>query len=105
MPNTTLHAFRKQQVKGDPFQPVAPSEVVEPASEVVKPTGEVKQQLEEQVAANKVEFTEEEVKGYLDNGIDHWRGERDKGVDFAKYYVDAYQGIRVSLFNEMKSEV
>lgn len=56
-----------------------------------------------------VEFTETDVKAYLDKAIVFWRKKRneapgtpegDKLVVMARHYVDAYQSVRVSLFGD-----
>lgn len=49
-------------------------------------------------AANTVPFTEEDVKGYLDDCILSWREQRKKGNLFADNYIDAFQSVRSSLF-------
>ncbi len=57
----------------------------------------------------EVEFTEEAVKGYLDNAIVFWRKRRDEAPQtaagiklnlMAEHYIDAYQSVRVSLFGD-----
>lgn len=51
-----------------------------------------------------VPFTKDDVKGYLDLVIRHWRKKRDDGghmSEFAEYYIDAYQSVRYSLFDEL----
>ena len=48
----------------------------------------------------------EEIKEYLDKSIDYWRKKRDyENSEIAKYYIDAYQSVRISIFNELKEEV
>ena len=46
-----------------------------------------------------------QAKQYLDDCIRHWRKiEKDKSQDknqIAKYYIDAYQSVRMSLFGEL----
>ena len=51
-----------------------------------------------------VEFTEEEVKKYLDQSIRYWRKNKETYIgDPLKpiCYIDAYQSVRVSLFGRM----
>lgn len=48
-----------------------------------------------------VEFTPEAVKKYLDECICFWRIKHLEGDEGAKYYIDAFQSIRVSLFGEL----
>lgn len=48
-----------------------------------------------------VEFTEKEVKKYLDDCIRFWRDKRKEGNKMAMYYVDAFQSVRSSLFGEL----
>lgn len=49
-----------------------------------------------------MDFTEEQVKEYLDKCIRFWRKKRDEeNSEIAKYYIDAYQSVRISLFNEL----
>jgi hypothetical protein len=47
-----------------------------------------------------VDFTEESVKAYLDECIEHSRQLEDETKRL--YYTDAYQSVRVSLFGELK---
>lgn len=43
----------------------------------------------------------EDIKTYLDNCIKAWRSKRDnEHCYFAKYYIDAYQYVRYSIFGE-----
>lgn len=56
--------------------------------------------------AKKVPFTEQDVKAHIDRSIRFWRRQRDSDKDqrvrqIARYYVDAYQSMRVSLFGEL----
>ena len=44
-----------------------------------------------------VDFTEENVKEYLDDCIAYWR---NANKDYSVYYLDAYQSVRISLFGE-----
>ncbi|RLI54444.1 MAG: hypothetical protein DRP09_13045 [Candidatus Thorarchaeota archaeon] len=53
------------------------------------------------VVNNKVKFTKKDVQAYLDYAIRHWRKARSKGNRVAKYYVDAFQSVRVSLFGKL----
>lgn len=42
-----------------------------------------------------------EIKRYLDRAIIRWRHKRDEeNCEFAKYYIDAFQSVRVSIFGE-----
>ena len=41
------------------------------------------------------------IKQYLDNCIRHWRKQERKGDETAKYYIDAYQSTRLTLFHEI----
>lgn len=41
------------------------------------------------------------AKQYLDNCIRHWRKQKRDGNKTAKYYIDAYQSCRLSLFGEL----
>jgi len=53
---------------------------------------------------DKIKFTEEEVKKYLDKCIRYWRKKRDgRGEEavMAVYYIDAFQSVRTSLFGEL----
>jgi len=47
-----------------------------------------------------IEFTKAAVKEYLDRCISFWRRE---DVEGSKYYIDAYQSVRTSLFGKLKS--
>ena len=57
---------------------------------------------------NVVKFTEKNVKEYLDSCIIIWRDKRDNMKNskeerlMAVYYIDAYQSVRMSLFDEQK---
>ncbi len=54
------------------------------------------------MSVKKIEFTEEKVKGYLDDCIRYWRNRRDKEHDeLAVYYIDAFQSVRTSLFGKL----
>ncbi len=44
-----------------------------------------------------IDFTPRCVQEYLDNCIRYWR---NNDSDYAKYYVDAFQSIRSSMFGE-----
>jgi hypothetical protein len=54
---------------------------------------------------NKIPLTEEAVKFYLDKCIVFWRKKRKNGTDeektMAVYYIDAYQSMRTSFFDEL----
>ncbi len=53
---------------------------------------------------SRVPFTEEAIKAYLDKAIKQFREIRDaKGEDsiMMPYYIDAYQSVRTSLFDEI----
>ena len=58
----------------------------------------------------RVEFTEEAVKAYLDSAIRHWRKRRDEWAErgqadyTACFYIDAVQSVRTSLFGETLPE-
>lgn len=44
----------------------------------------------------------EEVKNYLDKCIVYWRDKRDnENSEVAKYYIDAFQSARISIFDEL----
>ena len=45
-------------------------------------------------------YTPEMILNYLDNNIRHWRRQRVDGESIAKYYIDAYQSVRISLFGK-----
>ena len=49
------------------------------------------------VVANVVPFTENAIRAYLEACIEFWRGSH---VDYAAYYVDAFQSMHCSLFGE-----
>lgn len=50
-----------------------------------------------------INFTRKDIKEYLDKCIDYWRTQRDKKNNgIAKYYIDAFQSVRTSLFGELK---
>ena len=53
---------------------------------------------------DKIPFTENSVKNYLDECIDFWRKNRNDGLqtEKAKYYIDCFQSVRSSLFGETK---
>ena len=53
------------------------------------------------IRASSVPLTKEAVAEYLDACIRHWRRAREKGVERALYYVDAYQSVRTSLLGEL----
>lgn len=54
-----------------------------------------------------VKFTKVDVLDYLDTTIMFWRKKRDAGdeddemAEYYKYYIDAYQSVRTSLFGEL----
>ena len=44
----------------------------------------------------------DEIKNYLDLCIVYWRKKRDEeSCEFAKYYIDAFQSVRNSIFYEI----
>lgn len=44
----------------------------------------------------------DEIKKYLDSCIVYWRKKRDEeSCEFAKYYIDAFQSVRNSIFDEL----
>ena len=55
-----------------------------------------------------IKFAEKNVKDYLDGCITVWRDKRDDMKNskeerlIAIYYIDAYQSVRMSLFDEQK---
>ena len=52
--------------------------------------------------ADKIPFTKKEIKKYIDQCIIFWRKKRDnENCEYAKYYIDAYQSVRTSIFNEL----
>lgn len=51
-----------------------------------------------------VKFTKEDIKAYLDRNILFWRAKREKRNKMASYYINAYQSVRMSLFDELLSE-
>lgn len=44
----------------------------------------------------------EEIKQYLDKAIDSWRKKDNEKNEIAKYYIDAFQSVRISIFGERK---
>ena len=58
----------------------------------------------------KIELTESAIKKYLDKAIKLWRQRREEAVKdsedelVAKCYVDAFQSVRTSLFDELLEE-
>jgi hypothetical protein len=51
-----------------------------------------------------VALTEKEIKAYIDSCIEYWRDQRRNGDDKAVYYIDAYQSMRISLFDKLLGE-
>ena len=58
----------------------------------------------QEVQKEEIEFrqgyTSEMTLNFLDNNIRHWRRRRIAGDQNAKYYIDAYQSVRISLFSK-----
>jgi hypothetical protein len=50
--------------------------------------------------ANTVPFEKSEVKNYLRRCVLHWRVKDAEGDEVAKYYIDAFQSVSMSLFGE-----
>jgi hypothetical protein len=48
-----------------------------------------------------VPMTKEAIQAYLDKAITSWRESKE---EHAKYYVDAFQSVRVSLIGELLAE-
>lgn len=82
------------------------------AFEIVTSQGMTKAQKEQldrkiQDMAEPVEripFTPDDVKSYLDGAIRYWRSQRGgegENKSIAPYYVDAFQSVRTSIFGEM----
>jgi hypothetical protein len=52
--------------------------------------------------SDTVNFTQKEVKKYLDDMIKYWRNKRDnENCNYAKYYIDAFQSVKMSIFGEI----
>ena len=46
-----------------------------------------------------------EIRDYLDRCITFWRKKRDnENSKIARYYIDAYQSCRISIFGKCKEE-
>lgn len=50
--------------------------------------------------ANTVPFEQSEIKNYLRRCVLHWRVKDAEGDEVAKYYIDAFQSVSMSLFGE-----
>jgi len=50
--------------------------------------------------ANTVPFEKSKVKNYLRRCVLHWRVKDAEGDEVAKYYIDAFQSVSMSLFGE-----
>lgn len=51
---------------------------------------------------NNLIDNKESVLQYLDKCITFWRAQRDNNsCEYAKYYIDAFQSVRKSLFGEL----
>lgn len=48
--------------------------------------------------SDKIPLTEQDIKKYLDGCIRHWR---QSTADYKIFYVDAFQSVRASLFDEL----
>ena len=48
-----------------------------------------------------IQFEKTKVIEYLDACIRHWRRENELGNITARYYIDAFQSVRISLFGEL----
>lgn len=47
----------------------------------------------------------DEIKEYLDLVIKRWRQQRDEeNCEYAKYYIDAFQSVRLSIFGSLLGE-
>jgi len=55
----------------------------------------------------RIELTEKSIKEYLDKAIRLWRQRREEAAKdsedelVARCYIDAFQSVRTSLFNEL----
>jgi len=47
-----------------------------------------------------IQFNKDDVKAYLDKCIVHWREQASLGDPCARYYIDAFQSMRMALFDE-----
>jgi len=47
-----------------------------------------------------IPLEETSVKAYLDAAISFWRKKNADGIEYAIYYVDAFQSVRMSIFGE-----
>lgn len=54
--------------------------------------------MKKQKENNVVPFTKEGVKEYLNTCICFWRKSKEP---YAKYYVDAFQSVRISIFGKV----
>lgn len=53
---------------------------------------------------NTVKFTVKDVMEYIDGCIRYWWKRRDEGnCEYAKYYIDAFQSVRISIFGGILS--
>jgi len=49
---------------------------------------------------NTVPFEKSEIKNYLRQCVLYWRSKDAEGDEVAKYYIDAFQSMSMSLFDE-----
>lgn len=71
------------------------------AFEIVTSQGMTKAQKEQ---LERIPFTPDDVKSYLDGAIRYWRSQRGgegENKSIAPYYVGAFQSMRTSIFGEM----
>ena len=55
------------------------------------------------MSSQTIPITEKDIKDYLDRVIDSWRKARDeRNSEIARYYIDAFQSVRISFFGELK---
>lgn len=48
-----------------------------------------------------IPFKKSEVKNYLYRCVLHWRVKDAEGDEVAKYYIDAFQSVHISLFGKL----
>lgn len=72
------------------------------SSEDRKPLERHSKKLEKKLERRNRMTNLDEIKKYLDSCIVYWRKKRDEeSCEFAKYYIDAFQSIRNSIFDEL----
>jgi len=98
-----IEDFDEEEIIEEPGEEEKPEEEEEKPEEEKGFSEEEKSTKESKTNKDQVvKFTEKAVKEYLDKCINFWR---EEDIVESKYYTDAFQSVRTSLFGKLKERV